>query len=177
MRTVEESEVEAGAETGMRRQEDIGAGVATTTVTVTVTVTETVTETVTVTEIVTETVTETETVTVTAVTVTEIEIEIETGTVIVIVIEIESGTVIVIVIVIVIVRGIGIAEESRTSIQGLGAEVGSREGSLLVGTRTPSKHCIKRAWGNYGTIPFMESIGHYGVISTLYRSGIVPQDR
>jgi hypothetical protein len=42
----------------------------------------------------------------------------------------------------VIVRGIGIAKESRTSIQGLEAEVRSQEGSLLVGNRTPSKHCI-----------------------------------
>jgi hypothetical protein len=58
------------------------------------------------------------------------------------VIEIESGTV----TVTVTVRGIGIAEESRMSLQGLGAEVGSQEGSLLVGTRTPIKHVLWRTW-------------------------------
>jgi hypothetical protein len=146
MRAVGESEVEAGAATGVRRQEDIGVGVATMTVIetgiVTVTVTATATATVTVTAIV-------------------IVIVIESVTVIVI--EIESGTV----TVTVTVRGIGIAEESQMSLQGLGAEVGSQEGSLLVGTRTPIKHCIM---AHIGAI--MERYHSWKVlitISTLYR--------
>jgi hypothetical protein len=82
--------------------------------------------------------------------------------------EIETGIVIVIVIVIVTenaietVRGIGIAGESRMSRLGLGAEVGSQRGSLLVGTRALSKHCIMAHMGvGYGAIPFMRNIDHY----------------
>jgi hypothetical protein len=60
------------------------------------------------------------------------------------------------------VRDTGIAGESRMLLQGLEAEVGRQEGSLLVGTRAPSKHCIMaHVWVNYAGISLMESIDHY----------------
>jgi len=90
---------------------------------------------------------------------TETETEIETGIVI------ENVT----------VRGIEIAGESQMFIQGLGAEVGSQEGSLLVGTKAPSKHCIWRLCSpTRKRYHSWKALIITTFISTLYRSGTVP---